>query len=165
VASSQNAGGAKLLQLADGVSSAIVAGQFMKVFQDELDSMKAEEAVYCALHEQGEYPTIQHHYKILGFPFSQYSCSMEAQMVVNLLTALLSEADEFPIVIGFQEPVYEKVCTLCLGILPSYSVSATGHEILKTWGCNSYEDQRHITSLAGNECNMLIRVCVTLLSR
>jgi hypothetical protein len=94
VAISQNTGGTKLLHLANGISSSIVAGQFMNVFQDEVDSMKAEKAVYCALHEQGEYPTIQHHYTIFGFPFSQYSCSMEAQMVVNVLTALLSRADE-----------------------------------------------------------------------
>jgi hypothetical protein len=119
LASSQNAGGAKLLQLANGISSSIVAGQFMKVFQDEVDSMKAEEAVYCALHEQGEYPTIQHHYKILGFPFSEYSCSMEAQMVVNLLIALLSRADEDVIVRAYSEHVFEKVWTLCFMILPS----------------------------------------------
>jgi hypothetical protein len=119
LASSQNAGGAKLLQLANGISSSIVAGQFMKVFQDEVDSMKAEEAVYCALHEQGEYPTIQHHYKILGFPFSEYSCSMEAQTVVNLLTTLLSKADEDYAYTGVRRSVIEKVCTLWFRILPS----------------------------------------------
>jgi hypothetical protein len=90
----------------------------MKVFQDEVDSMKPEKAIYCTLHEQGQYPTIQHHYKIYGFPFSQYSCSMEAQMVVNLLTTLLSKADE-----GYtgqcEEHVFEQVCTRCLSILPS----------------------------------------------
>jgi hypothetical protein len=119
VASSQNASGAKLLHLANGISSSIVAGQFMKVFQDEVDSMKAERAVYCALHEQGEYPIIQHHYKILGFPFSEYSCSMEAQMVVNLLTALLSRVDEKHTTRAFPEHVFEKVCALCFSIFPS----------------------------------------------
>jgi hypothetical protein len=118
LASSQNAGGAKLLQLANGISSSIVAGQFMEAFQDEVDSMKAEEAVYCALHEQGEYPTIRHHYKILGFPFSEYSCSMEAQMVVNLLTVLLSKADDNDTG-PWKQDVVKKVCTLCLRILPS----------------------------------------------
>jgi hypothetical protein len=119
VASSQNAGGTKLWQLANGISSSIVAGQFMKVFQDEVDPMKPEKAVYCALHEQGEYPTIQHHYMILGFPFSQYSCSTEAQMVVNLLTTLLSKingehAEQY------QVHVVEKVFTpilLCIAFL------------------------------------------------
>jgi hypothetical protein len=119
LASSQNAGGAKLLQLANGISSSIVAGQFMKVFQDEVDSMKAEEAVYCALHEQGEYPTIRHHYKILRFPFSEYSCSMEAQMVVTLLIALLSRVDEKSTTRAYPEHIFEKVCTLCFSILPS----------------------------------------------
>jgi hypothetical protein len=95
-----------------------VAGRFIEVFQYELDSMKPEEPVYCALHEQGEYPTIRHHYKILGFPFSEYSCSKEAQMVVNLLTALLSKADEGhtgPL----KEQVFEKVCTPYFSVLPS----------------------------------------------
>jgi hypothetical protein len=119
LASSQNAGGAKLLQLADSISSSIVAGQFMNVFQDEVDSMKAEKAVYCALHEQGEYPTIRHHYKILRFPFSEYSCSMEAQMVVTLLTALLSKADERTTGGTLQDYLFEMVCTLCFRILPS----------------------------------------------
>jgi hypothetical protein len=119
LASSQNAGGAKLLRLANGISSSIVAGQFMKIFQDEVDSMKAEEAVYCALHEQGEYPTIQHHYKILGFPFSEYSCSMEIQTVVNLLTALLSRADEASTSRAYPVHVFEKVCIQCSRILPS----------------------------------------------
>jgi hypothetical protein len=40
-----------------------------------------------------------------------------------------------------------------------------GHEILKTWGCNSYEDQRHIQSLNGIECELLIDVCVTILRK
>jgi hypothetical protein len=119
LASSQNTGGAKLLHSANGISSSIVAGQFMKVFQDEVDSIKAEEAVYCALHEQGEYPTIRHHYTILGFPFSEYSCSMEAQMVVNLLTTLLSKADEDKAYKGVRWHVFEKVCTLWFRILPS----------------------------------------------
>jgi hypothetical protein len=118
VASSQNAGCAKLLHLANGISSSIVAGQFLKVFQDEVDSMKAEKAVYCALHEQGEYPTIQHHYKILGFPFSEYSCSMEARMVVNLLEVLFSKANKDWSEPG-QEHVVEKVCTLCIRICRS----------------------------------------------
>jgi hypothetical protein len=91
----------------------------MKVFQDEVDSMKAEGAVYCALHKQGEYPTIRHHYKILGFPFSEYSCSMEAQTVVNLLTALLSKADEGFTGTFYPNSLYEEVCTLCFSILPS----------------------------------------------
>jgi hypothetical protein len=117
VASSQNAGGAKLWHLASAISSSIVAGQVMKVFQDEVDSMKPEQAVYCTLHEQGEYPTIQHHHKILGFPFSQDSCSMEAQMVVNLVTALLSRADEGSTG-PYKDHVFEKVCKICFRILP-----------------------------------------------
>jgi hypothetical protein len=40
-----------------------------------------------------------------------------------------------------------------------------GHEILKTWGCNSYEDQRRIQSLDGGDCNQLIQVCVIILSK
>jgi hypothetical protein len=119
VAISLNAGGAKLWQFANGMSSTIVAGQFMKVFQDEVNSMMPEKAVYCALHEQGEYPTIQHHYTILGFPFSQYSCSMEAQMVVNLLTALLSTADKGLKGMSYRRHVFEKVFTLCFSIFPS----------------------------------------------
>jgi hypothetical protein len=118
LASSKNAGGAKLLQLANGISSSIAAGQFMTVFQDEVDSMKGEGAVYCALHEQGEYPTIRHHYKILGFPFSEYSCAMEAQTVVNLLAALLSRVDadsDGP----YREYIVSRVCTLCFSILHS----------------------------------------------
>jgi hypothetical protein len=118
VARSQNAGGAKLLHLANAISSSTVAGQFMKVFQDELDSMKAEEVVCCALHEQGEYPSIRHHYTILGFPFSEYSCSMEAQMVVNLLTTLLSKADEADNGLFYRVDVFETVCTLFFSILP-----------------------------------------------
>jgi hypothetical protein len=118
VASSQNTTGAKLWQLANGISSSIVAGEFMKVFLDEVDSMKAEKAVYCALHEQGEYPTIRHHYKILGFPFSEYSCPMEAQMVVTLLTALLSNVDQGNTRHLYRNDVFEKVCTLCFSIMP-----------------------------------------------
>jgi hypothetical protein len=118
VAISQNAGGAKLWRMANAISSSIMAGQFMEVFQDEVDSMKPEKVVYCALHEQGEYPTIQHHYKILGFPFSEYSCSKEAQLVVNLLTALLSKADGDNTGLS-REHAVEKVYTLCFSILPS----------------------------------------------
>jgi hypothetical protein len=118
VASSQNSGGAKLWHLANRISSSVVAGQFMKVFQNEVDSMKPEKAVYCALHEQGEYPTIQHHYTIIGFPFSEYSCSMEAQVVVNLLTALLSRVDAQTLIL-YQGRALEKVWTLCFSILPS----------------------------------------------
>jgi hypothetical protein len=40
-----------------------------------------------------------------------------------------------------------------------------GHEILNTWGCKSYEDQRHIQSLDGGDCLRLILVCVTILSK
>jgi hypothetical protein len=118
VASSQNAGGTKLWKFAKGISCSIVAGQFMTVFQDEVGSMKPEKAVYCAIHEQGEYPTIRHHYKILGFPFSQYSCSMEAQMVVNMLTALLSKVDDDDTG-PWRQDVVEKVCALCFCMLPS----------------------------------------------
>jgi hypothetical protein len=118
VASLLNAGGTKLLHLANGVSSSIVAGQFMKVFQDEVDSMKAEKVVYCALHEQGEYPTIRHHYKILGFPFSEHSCSMEAQIVVTLLTTLLSTANS-GFTGRFHKREVEKVHALCFSVPPS----------------------------------------------
>jgi hypothetical protein len=40
-----------------------------------------------------------------------------------------------------------------------------GHEISKTWGCNSYTDQRHIQSLDGYDCRIFIRVWVTLLGK
>jgi hypothetical protein len=40
-----------------------------------------------------------------------------------------------------------------------------GNEISKTWGCNSYEDQRYIQSLDGEDCCELIRVCITILSK
>jgi hypothetical protein len=40
-----------------------------------------------------------------------------------------------------------------------------GHEILNTWGCNSYEDQRHIEPLDGLDSQLFIDVCVTLLSK
>jgi hypothetical protein len=39
-----------------------------------------------------------------------------------------------------------------------------GHQILKTWGCNSYEAQHHIQSLDGPDCEHFIKVCVTILS-
>jgi hypothetical protein len=118
VAGPQNAGAARLWYFANGISSSVVAEQFMEVFQDEVESMNPEKAVYCALHEQGEYPTIRHHYKILGFPFSEYSCSMEAQTVANLLTALLSKAHEDDTG-PYRGHAVEEVCTLCFSILPS----------------------------------------------
>jgi hypothetical protein len=40
-----------------------------------------------------------------------------------------------------------------------------GHEILKTWVRNSYEDQRYIQSLDGGDCVLLIRVCVSIISK
>jgi hypothetical protein len=69
------------------------AGQFMEVLLDEVGSIKLKESIYCVLHKEDEYPNIQHHHKIRGFPFSHYSCPRESQLVMSLINALLSGLD------------------------------------------------------------------------
>jgi hypothetical protein len=45
MASTLNTGGAKLLNSANAVSSSILAGQFIQIFQNEAESMKPEKVV------------------------------------------------------------------------------------------------------------------------
>jgi len=51
--------------------------------------MKPEKAIYCVLHQQDEFPHFQHHHGLFGFPFSQYTCPRETQLVVSLFKASL----------------------------------------------------------------------------
>jgi hypothetical protein len=100
------------------MSSSKLSGQFMEVFLEEADLIKAERVgEYCALHEQDVPPNIQHPPEILGFRFSQCFCPSRTQMVVTLLEALLSRVDE-----GesgpYRRDVTKKVCTLSFRILP-----------------------------------------------
>jgi len=89
----------------------------VEVFQDEADLMKAEKTMYCVLHEQDEFLKVQHHHKILGFPFSQYSCPRETELVVSLLKALLSHYGTASSQREIRPAVY-KVHILCLTIPP-----------------------------------------------
>ena len=118
MASTLNAGGAMLWHSANGLSSSTLAGQFMEVFQDEADLMKPEKAIHCVLHEQDEFLKVQHHHKILGFRFSQYSCPRETELVVSLLQALLSEFNRTAPYVSLWLPVSNKVHILCLTISP-----------------------------------------------
>ena len=89
IATVLNALGARLLHATNNISSSTLAGQLMEVFQNEAGSMKPEKAIYCVLHQQDELPHLQHHHKLFGFPFSQYACPRETQLVVSLFKAAL----------------------------------------------------------------------------
>jgi hypothetical protein len=111
-----NAGGVKLWQSANAISSSTLAGQFMEVFQDEADSMKPEKAIRCALYQQDEYLDILPHHTIIGFALSQYSCPEGTQLVVNLIKALLSRLDKPITAPGIKSPLMNKVYILCFAI-------------------------------------------------
>jgi hypothetical protein len=62
-----NAGGAKLWQSANAISSSILAGQFTEIFWGDADLMKSEKGFRCALYKLN----IPHRHKIPGFSLSQ----------------------------------------------------------------------------------------------
>jgi len=51
--------------------------------------MKPGKAIYCVLHQQDEFPHLQHHNKLFGFSFSQHTCPRENQLVMSLFKASL----------------------------------------------------------------------------
>ena len=81
----------------------------MEEFLDQVDPIKFERAVFCVLHQEDTHPEVRHHHKILGFPFMQYSCPRETQLVMSLLTALLSRLDEASIGPSFRWTLMDKV--------------------------------------------------------
>jgi len=89
IAAALNTLGARLLHATNTISSSSLAGQFIEVFQNEAGSMKPGKAIYCVLHQQDEFPHLQHHHQLFGFSFSQHTCPRETQLVVSLFKASL----------------------------------------------------------------------------
>jgi hypothetical protein len=85
VACTLNASGVRLWKSANAISSSTVAGQFMEVFQGELDSMKPVKAIQSSLYES----KIPHRHQITGFSLAQYPCPEGTKLVTSLLKALL----------------------------------------------------------------------------
>ena len=98
IATMLNTLGARLLHATNTISSSMLASQFMEVIQNEAGSMKPEKAIYCVLHQQDEFPYLQHHHKLFGFSFSQHTCPRETELVVSLFKALLLQ--RFSYVLG-----------------------------------------------------------------
>jgi hypothetical protein len=105
VACTLNNSGVRLWQSANGISSSTVAGQFMEVFQGEVDSMKPVKTIQCSLYELN----IPHRHQILGFSVSQHSCPEGTQLVASLLKTLFSAFDEENTRVPQQSSLIKKV--------------------------------------------------------
>jgi hypothetical protein len=116
VAYTINAGGVKVWQSASATSSSTLAGQFMETFQDEVDSMKVEKALHCALYGQDEHLNPQHCHNIICFSLSPYSCPEGIQLVTTLLKTLLSKVDERNTQTGFRRSLTDQVHICCFAI-------------------------------------------------
>src|SRR5882757_1965811 len=107
--------------------------------------MKAEKTMYCVLHEQDEFLKVEHHHKILGFPFSQYSCPRETELVVSLIKALLSQygTPKSPGYILARNKVYTYTSQYHLS-----NPIPLGYKVLEIWGTYSVDEQYYIQSLS-----------------
>jgi hypothetical protein len=117
-----NAGGAKLLNLANAISGATLAGRFSDTLLKDLESMGPGNTICHVFPRGDEYPNPQHHPKLFGYPLSRSSCPRETQLVVKLLDGLLSQLANreslFFIGIRFQlgdstQEWLSKVCVSC----------------------------------------------------
>jgi hypothetical protein len=118
VAYTLNAGGVKLWQSANVLSSSTLSGPFTEAFLEEADSIRPERVGYCALHELDDPPTIQDPPEILGFRFSPCFCPRRTQLVVTLLEALLSKSHEGNSGAPYRKDGAKEVCALCFRTLP-----------------------------------------------
>jgi hypothetical protein len=122
VACVMNAGGAKLCNLANTISGAMMAGRFSDTLLKDLESIDPGNTICHVLPQGDEYPNRQHHPKIFGYPLSRASCPREIQHVGKLLDGLLSELIKRSWLHGgvvssnIGDPTQEwvsKVCVLC----------------------------------------------------
>jgi len=162
IATALNTLGARLLHATNTISSSTLAGQFMEVFQNEAGSMKPEKAIYCVLHQQDEFPHLQHHHKLFGFPFSQHTCPRETQLAVSPFKALFRPSGYglWPAA-AVIEPTVSILCHKPMMNFTLCTYFSKVHEIEKNWGIDLAGDQRLILP---SERSALTQVWKTLVT-
>jgi len=109
--------------------------------------MKPGKALYCVLHQQGEFPYLQYHHKLFGFSFSQHTCPRETQLVVSLFKASLSSQFGY---LQLRPVAAKSVVSILYHKTHDENLHCTFSkvdEIEKNWGIDLARDESLILSL------------------